>query len=51
MEINLTAQHLFFYKNGSLVVESDFVSGKLLKGLGELLPEHIHLPISREMPY
>lgn len=31
VEINLTAQHLFFYKNGSLVVESDFVSGNLSK--------------------
>ncbi len=29
VEINLTAQHLFFYKNGSLVVESDFVSGNI----------------------
>lgn len=34
MEINLTAQHLFFYKNGSLVVESDFVSGNLAKNHG-----------------
>ena len=33
-EINLTAQHLFFYKNGSLVVESDFVSGNLAKNHG-----------------
>ena len=31
VEINLTAQHLFFYKNGSLVVESDLVSGNLSK--------------------
>lgn len=31
VEINLTAQHLFFYKNGSLVVESDFVSGNISK--------------------
>ncbi len=28
VEINLTAQHLYYYKNGVLVVESDFVSGK-----------------------
>lgn len=34
VEINLTAQHLFFYKNGSLVVESDFVSGNLAKNHG-----------------
>lgn len=34
VEINLTAQHLYFYKNGSLVVDSDFVSGNLSKGWG-----------------
>ena len=32
VEVNLTAQHLFFYKDGKLVVESDFVSGKSSKG-------------------
>ncbi len=32
VEINLTAQHLFFYKEGNLVVESDFVSGNLARG-------------------
>ncbi len=32
VEINLTAQHLWFYKNGSLVVESDFVSGSVKAG-------------------
>ncbi|WP_337637046.1 peptidoglycan binding domain-containing protein [Clostridium sp.] len=32
VEINLTGQHLFFYKEGKLVVESDFVSGNLAKG-------------------
>ncbi len=31
VEINLTAQHLFFYKDGSLLVEADFVSGNLSK--------------------
>lgn len=31
VEINLTAQHLFFYKNGVLVTESDFVSGNISK--------------------
>lgn len=34
VEINLTAQHLFLYKNGKLVVESDFVSGNLAKNNG-----------------
>ncbi len=32
VEINLTAQHLFFYKNGNLVTESDFVSGSHARG-------------------
>ena len=32
VEINLTAQHLFVYKDGALVVESDFVSGKVSNG-------------------
>lgn len=32
VEINLTAQHLWFYKNGSLIVESDFVSGSVAAG-------------------
>lgn len=32
VEINLTAQHLFFYKDGNLVVESDFVSGNHARG-------------------
>ena len=34
VEINLTAQHLYYYKNGSLVIESDFVSGNLSRGFG-----------------
>lgn len=34
VEINLTAQHLYFYKDGELVVESDFVSGNLTKNNG-----------------
>lgn len=32
VEINLTAQHLFVYKDGELIVESDFVSGDVAKG-------------------
>lgn len=31
VEINLTAQHLFFYKDGELIVETDFVSGNVSK--------------------
>jgi lipoprotein-anchoring transpeptidase ErfK/SrfK/predicted nucleic-acid-binding protein len=29
VEINLTAQHLYMYKDGKLVIESDFVSGSV----------------------
>lgn len=32
VEINLTAQHLFFYQDGKLMMESDFVSGNSAKG-------------------
>ena len=32
VEVNLTSQHLYFYKNGSLVLESDFVSGCVAEG-------------------
>lgn len=34
VEINLTGQHLYMYKEGKLVVESDFVSGNLSRGWG-----------------
>ena len=32
VEINLTAKHLFLYKEGKLVIESDFVSGNHARG-------------------
>lgn len=32
VEINLTAQHLYYYRNGQLVTESDFVSGNESRG-------------------
>ena len=32
VEINLTAQHLFLYKDGELIIESDLVSGNVAKG-------------------
>ncbi|MDD6213554.1 MAG: L,D-transpeptidase family protein [Clostridiales bacterium] len=32
VEINLTAQHLFFYQDGKMVLESDFVSGNSSRG-------------------
>lgn len=31
-EVNLTAQHMYYYKDGALVLESDFVSGNEAKG-------------------
>lgn len=34
VEVNITAQHLFFYKDGELVVDTDFVSGNLSKDYG-----------------
>ena len=34
VEVNLTAQHLWFYKNGNLIVDSDFVSGNVGRGNG-----------------
>lgn len=34
VEMNLTAQHLFYYKDGTLLIESDFVSGNESKGFG-----------------
>lgn len=33
VEINLTAQHLYYYVNGQLLVESDFVSGNESRGM------------------
>ena len=32
VEVNLTAQHLYFYKDGKLVLDTDFVSGNESKG-------------------
>lgn len=32
VEINLTAQHLYYYVNGSLLMEADFVSGNESRG-------------------
>ena len=32
VEVNLTAQHMYYYKDGSLVLETDFVSGNDAKG-------------------
>ncbi len=32
VEINLTAQHLFFYQDGKKILESDFVSGNAANG-------------------
>lgn len=34
IEINLTEQHLYFYKDGVVAMESDFVSGNMRAGMG-----------------
>lgn len=34
VEVNLTAQHIFLYKDGKLVIESDCVTGKTSNGNG-----------------
>jgi hypothetical protein len=34
VEVNLTAQHLFYYKDGKLILETDFVSGNMSKNYG-----------------
>lgn len=66
VEINLTAQHLFFYKDGELMVESDLVSGNIKKEYGTpvgtypiqyrqrnatLVGEDYETPVSYWMPF
>ncbi len=34
VEVNITAQHMFFYKEGKLIMETDFVSGNLARNYG-----------------
>lgn len=34
IEINITEQHLYFYKDGQIYMESDFVSGNMRAGMG-----------------
>lgn len=46
VEINLTAQHLWFYKKGKLVIESDFVSGNTSNGNGT--PQGVYYLLFRE---
>ena len=66
VEINLTAQHLFLYKEGKLVIESDFVSGNVARGFdtptgaygitytqkdATLRGENYETPVSYWMPF
>lgn len=46
VEINLTAQHLWFYKKNKLVIESDFVSGNISRGNGT--PQGVYYLLFRE---
>lgn len=66
VEVNLTGQHLFYYKGGKLVLESDFVSGNTSLGRGTpngvytltykqkdavLKGENYRTPVSYWMPF
>lgn len=66
VEINLTAQHLFLYKNGTKLLESDFVSGNSSRGYdtpagvygvtykqrnATLTGENYQTPVSYWMPF
>ena len=66
VEINLTAQPLFLYKEGKLVIESDFVSGNVARGFdtptgaygitytqkdATLRGENYETPVSYWMPF
>lgn len=66
VEVNLTAQHLYFYENGELVLDSDFVSGNTSRGNGTpsgvygitykqrnatLVGEDYSTPVSYWMPF
>lgn len=66
VEINLTAQHLFFYQDGVLILESDFVSGNASRGYdtpagvysitykqrnATLTGENYETPVSYWMPF
>jgi hypothetical protein len=66
VEINLTAQHMYFYKEGTLMLESDFVSGNSSKGYdtpagvygitykqrnATLVGENYATPVSYWMPF
>ena len=66
IEVNLTAQHLFYYKDGEIVLESDFVSGNSSRGhdtpegiygitykdrYATLVGEDYETPVSYWMPF
>jgi hypothetical protein len=66
VEINLTAQHLYFYKDGEVVIDTDIVSGNLTKNYGTpvgtypiqyrqkdatLVGEDYETPVSYWMPF
>lgn len=48
IEIDYTEQHLWYYKNGQLVVESDLVSGNVNNGNGS--PDGVFKVITRKSP-
>lgn len=41
VEVNITAQHMYMYKNGARIMESDFISGNETNGLGYYTPSGV----------
>jgi len=48
IEIDYTKQHLWFYKDGALVVESDIVSGNISRGNGS--PDGVFKIVYKQSP-
>ncbi len=48
IELDYTNQHLYYYKEGKLVTESDFVSGNLSRGNGS--PDGVYKIIYKQSP-
>ena len=48
IEVDYTNQHMWYYENGSLILESDFVSGNISKGNGS--PDGIFKIVYKQSP-
>ena len=51
VEIDLTNQHLYLFQNGSIVLETDFVSGNMSKAGCMTPPGVFGLTYKTKMPY